>query len=123
MDGRARKAERRFDWPMLVVGLAFWILAATAEARPVPEPVRDQVFRASVQVGVGALNEVPGTSVDVKVAGRYTRCPRPKRGLYACTLTVRTLADGQASACSVVVAASRKRWAWKAFGCPTTWGR
>lgn len=100
---------------------AFFVLVAVGEARPVPEPVRDQVFRASVQLGIGALNDVQGTSVEVKVTGRYTRCPRPSHGLYACPLAVRTRVDGHASACRVVVHASRKRWGWKAFACPASW--
>ena len=97
------------------------VLVAAAEARPVPEPVRDQVFRASFLLGVGALNDLQGGSVDVEVTGRYTRCPRPRVGVYTCTLVVRAETDGEVSDCRAVVAASRRRWTWKAFGCPATW--
>jgi hypothetical protein len=118
---RGRRSRRRFGRPLAVAPLAFFALTATGEARPVPEPVREQVFRASVQLGVGALDEVQGASVEVAVTGRYTRCPRPRRGLYACSLTVRTRIDGDASACRVLVHASRRRWGLKASGCPPSW--
>ena len=119
--GRPLKSKHRRSRPIAAAPLAFLIVVATAEARPVPEPVRDQVFRASVELGIGVLNELQGSSIDVKVTGRYTRCPRPKVGLYACALLVRTETDGEGSACRAVVAASRSRWAWKAFECPVTW--
>ena len=113
--------KRRLLRPIAVTPLALLALVAATEARPVPKPVRDQVFRASFQLGVGALNELQGSSVDVEVSGRYSRCPRPRVGLYACTLLVRAETDGEASDCRAIVAASRKRWTWKAFGCPATW--
>jgi hypothetical protein len=106
---------------LVLAGLAFLTLAGRGEARPVPEPVRDQVFQASVELGVGVLNQVEGAFVDVEVTDRYTRCPRPKRGLYACPLTVRTMSDGEAARCRAVVAASRKGWRWHAFECPAAW--
>jgi hypothetical protein len=111
----------RFIGLIAVASLVLQASAAVSQARPVPEPVRDQVFRASFALGIEALNDLDGSSVDVDVTGRYTRCPRPRVGLYACTLLVRTEIDGEASECRTVVAASRGRWTWKAFGCPATW--
>jgi hypothetical protein len=120
--GQGRLTSRgRFIGLIAVASLTSLASAAVSQARPVPEPVRDQVFRASFELGIEALNDLDGSSVDVEVSGRYTRCPRPRVGLYACTLLVRAEIDGEVSDCRTVVAANRNRWTWKEFGCPTSW--
>jgi len=98
---------RRVAASALLVGL-IGLPATAVDARETPAPVRDQVHRATLELGLEILGTDDVRNVSVLISGRASRCPRPEPGRYECHLQLRYRLDGLRHGCPFTAHASRR---------------
>lgn len=88
--------------------LALTGFPAGAQARETPDPVRDRVHQATLQLGLGILGAAEAGTAAVVISGRSSRCPRPEPGRYECHLRLRYRLDESRLGCPFTAIASRR---------------